>query len=120
MQKNNSKCLKVFLIFLWISLYSSNFLLPADIETIWLQGYRKSLKGGTIEGVLLLSPRTARTFARLAEVQGLVTEARGLVCYCLSKAIADAVAPLELAVRVPTYAREEDLLALLDSGAPSS
>lgn len=78
------------------------------------------LKSGTIGGVLLLSPRTARTFVRLAEAQGLVTEAKGLVCYCLSKAIAEAVAPLEFAVRVPTFAREEDLLALLDSGAPCS
>jgi uroporphyrinogen-III synthase len=78
------------------------------------------LKSGTIAGVLLLSPRTARTFVRLAAAQGLVTEARGLVCYCLSKAIAEAVTPLEFAVRVPTFAREEDLLALLDSGAPSS
>jgi len=78
------------------------------------------LKTGEIEGVLLLSPRTARTFARLAQGNGLVTEAKGLVCYCLSKAIAEAVEPLGFAVRVPTFAREEDLLALLDSGAPSS
>jgi uroporphyrinogen-III synthase len=76
------------------------------------------LKSGTIAGVLLLSPRTARTFVRLAKAQNL--EAKGVVCYCLSKAIAEAVAPLDFAVRVPNFAREEDLLALLDSGAPSS
>jgi len=75
------------------------------------------IKSGQIGGVLLLSPRTARTFARLAQTHGLATEAKGLVCYCLSKAVAEAVAPLGFAVRVPQFAREEDLLALLSSGA---
>ena len=78
------------------------------------------LRTGEISGVLLLSPRTARTFARLAQRHGLVTDTKSLVCYCLSPAIAEAVAPLGFAVRVPTYPREEDLLALLDSDAPSS
>jgi uroporphyrinogen-III synthase len=77
------------------------------------------LASGEISRVLLLSPRTARTFARLAQRQGLVTDAKGLVCYCLSKAIAEAVAPLDFVVRVPQHPREEDLLALLDSDAPS-
>ncbi len=76
-----------------------------------------ALKSGEIEGVLLLSPRTARTFARLAKRFGLATDAKGLVCYCLSKAVAEAVAPLGFAVRVPQYPREEDLLALLRSRA---
>jgi uroporphyrinogen-III synthase len=78
------------------------------------------LKSGTIAGVLLLSPRTARTFARLAQDRGLTEAAPGLVCYCLSKAVAEAVAPLGFEIRVPQHPREEDLLALLDSGAPSS
>lgn len=75
------------------------------------------LKSGEIDGVLLLSPRTARTFARLATAHGLDTDAKGLVCYCLSKAVAEAVAPLGFEVRVPQFAREEDLLALLNSSA---
>lgn len=79
-----------------------------------------ALESGAVTRVLLLSPRTARTFARLAQSQGLVTQAKGLVCYCLSKAIAEAVAPLGFAVRVPQHPREEDLLALLDSDASSS
>lgn len=75
------------------------------------------LKSGAFDGVLLLSPRTARTFARLATRYGLVTEAKGLVCYCLSKAIAETVAPLGFAVRMPQFAREEDLFAFLDESA---
>jgi uroporphyrinogen-III synthase len=78
------------------------------------------LAGGEISGVLLLSPRTARTFARLAQRHGVVTESKGLICYCLSKAIAEAVAPMGFTVRVPQHPREEDLLALLDSDASSS
>ena len=78
------------------------------------------LASGDISGVLLLSPRTAKTFAALAERQGVVTEAKGLVCYCLSEAVAEAVTPLGLEVRVPAHPREEELLALLDSAAPSS
>jgi len=78
------------------------------------------LASGSIAGVLLLSPRTAKTFATLAERQGAITEAKGPVCYCLSQAVAEAVAPLGLEVRVPVHPREEDLLALLDSGASSS
>jgi uroporphyrinogen-III synthase len=97
-----------------VVLYRSH---PVDTLT---QEVISELKSGAISGVLLLSPRTARTFARLAQAEGLVPEANGLVCYCLSKAIAEAVAPLGLPVRVPTYAREEDLLALLDSSASSS
>jgi len=97
-----------------VILYRSH---PVDTMT---QEVVSELKSGTISGVLLLSPRTARTFARLAQAEGLVTEAKRPVCYCLSKAIAEAVAPLGFAVRVPEFAREEDLLALLDSGASSS
>jgi uroporphyrinogen-III synthase len=78
------------------------------------------LAGGTIKDVLLMSPRTARIFARLAQSQGVVTNAKGLVCYCLSKAIAEPVIPLGFKVYVPAHPREEDLLALLDFGTPSS
>lgn len=78
------------------------------------------LASGAVDGVILLSPRTARTFATLAERQGVATRAKGPVCYCLSPAVAEAVTPLGLEVRVPAHPREEDILALLDSDASSS
>lgn len=77
----------------------------------------EQLKHGDIDGVLLMSPRTARAFARLIQRYGLVTQVKGLVCYCLSKAIAEAVVPLGVDARVPQFAREEDLIALVESGA---
>ena len=78
------------------------------------------LKAGKLDGVILMSPRTAKTFADLLARHGLVTQAKSLVCYCLSEAVAEAVAPLGFDVRVAPLPREEDVLALLDSGAASS
>jgi uroporphyrinogen-III synthase len=73
-----------------------------------------------LDGVVLMSPRTARTFAELVAKHGLVTQAKSLVCYCLSEAVAEAVAPLGCEVRVAARPREEDILALLDAETASS
>jgi uroporphyrinogen-III synthase len=78
------------------------------------------LKAGELDGVMLMSPRTAKTFAELAARHGLVTQAHGLVCYCLSEAVAEAVRPLGGKIRVAARPREEDVLALVDSEAASS
>jgi len=78
------------------------------------------LADGTIGAVILMSPRTAKTFAALVERHDVVSQAKSLVCYCLSQTVAEAVTPLGLKIRVPAYPREEDVLALLDSDAPSS
>jgi uroporphyrinogen-III synthase len=78
------------------------------------------LKAGELDGVMLMSPRTAKTFAELAARHGLVTQAHGLVCYCLSEAVAEAVRPLGGKIRVAARPREEDILALVDSEAASS
>jgi uroporphyrinogen-III synthase len=78
------------------------------------------LASGGLDGVILMSPRTAKTFAELAAGHGLVTQAQRLVCYCLSEAVAEAVRPLGGKIRVAARPREEDILALLDSEAASS
>ena len=78
------------------------------------------LRQGYIESVLLLSPRTARAFARLADEQDLKSGAKTPICYCLSRAVAAPIEPLGFTARVPEYPREEDLLALLEAYAPSS
>lgn len=75
---------------------------------------------GGLDGVILMSPRTAKTFAELVTRHGLVTQANGLVCYCLSEAVAEAVRPLGGTIRVAARPREEDILALVDSEAASS
>jgi uroporphyrinogen-III synthase len=78
------------------------------------------LKAGELDGAILLSPRTARTFAALIDKHGAVTQGRRLVCYCLSQAVAEVLAPLGFRVRVASKPREEDVLALVDSEAASS
>jgi uroporphyrinogen-III synthase len=75
---------------------------------------------GALDGVILMSPRTAKTFAQLVARHGLVTQASGLVCYCLSEAVAEAVRPLGGRIRVAARPREEEVLALVDSEAASS
>jgi hypothetical protein len=49
MKKHNFKWPKFFLFISLISFHSPIFLFQANSETNWLQGYHKSLKGGTIE-----------------------------------------------------------------------
>ena len=78
------------------------------------------IKDGRIDGVILMSPRTAKTFADLLARHGLVTQGKRLVCYCISKAVAEVLSPLGFHVRVASHPREEDVLALLDAEAASS
>jgi len=77
------------------------------------------LESGELDGVILMSPCTAKTFAELVARHGLVKQAKSLVCYCLSEAVAGAVRPLGAKVQVAARPREEDVLALLDSEAAS-
>jgi uroporphyrinogen-III synthase len=86
--------------------------LPAEVLAL--------LRSADLDGAILMSPRTARTFAELLGRHGVVTQAAQLVCYCLSQAVADALAPLSLRIRVAARPREEDVLALVDSEAASS
>jgi uroporphyrinogen-III synthase len=78
------------------------------------------LEAGKLDGAILMSPRTAETFALLIDKHGVVMQAKRLVCYCLSQAVAEVLAPHGFRVRVAAQPREEDVLALLDSEAASS
>ena len=49
-----------------------------------------ALKAGTLDGVLLFSPRTARLFVELARG---ATSLKALSAYCLSQAVREAAAP---------------------------
>ena len=74
---------------------------------------RSALRAGEIDGVLHFSPRSARIWARVAPV-----DAQGLVHYCLSQAVADALfegheEPAS-AVRVAARPNQDALIALID------
>jgi uroporphyrinogen-III synthase len=63
-------------------------LAPATIQAV---------TSGGLDGVLLFSPRTAKHFADLVAAAELAEPARRLQAWCLSQAVADALAPLPLA-----------------------
>ncbi len=86
--------------------------LPAHVVSL--------IERGRIDGVILLSPRTARTYLALLERHGAVTQGKRPVCYCLSEAVAEVLTPHGFRARVAAHKREEDVLALLDSEAASS
>jgi uroporphyrinogen-III synthase len=78
------------------------------------------LNADKLDGVILMSPRTAAIFAALAMRHDAVTQASQLDCYCLSAAVAQAVEPLKARAIVAAGPREEELLALIDTEAASS
>ena len=83
---------------------------PAERLT---SGALSALRSGEIDGVLHFSPRTARVWARLAP-----NDARDLVHFCLSQAVADALLE-ELdepagSIRVAERPNQDALMALID------
>ena len=72
---------------------------------------REAIETGSLDGVLLYSPRTARAFASLVRKSGLEGRVTGLAAYCLSEAVAGALSELPgLTVKI---AREPDQAALI-------
>ncbi len=71
------------------------------------------LKSGTLNGVLLFSPRTAALFVELATAAGLEEACRSLVATCLSQAVADKAKALPW--RDVVVASEPNQQSLLDA-----
>lgn len=84
------------------------------------EGVLSLLSAGKLDGVVLMSPRTAAIFAALVVRHDALTQASRLDCYCLSAAVAQAVEPLKARVIVAARPREEDILALISPEAASS
>jgi uroporphyrinogen-III synthase len=57
----------------------------------------ENLRDGTLDGVMLFSPRSAKTFASLVSDAGLATAAARLTAFCISAATGAALAPLSFA-----------------------
>jgi uroporphyrinogen-III synthase len=76
---------------------------------------------GEIDGVILMSPRTAAIYADLVRKHGLGAAVRTLPHFCLSAAVARRLEPLG---PVPTMVAEaprlEEVLALIDDSAAQS
>jgi uroporphyrinogen-III synthase len=90
-------------------------MLPAQAlseETI------EQLGMGEIEGVILMSPRTAAVYASLIRKHGLAATIRPLPHFCLSQAVARRLQPLDgVHVEIAEAPRLEELLALVEAAA---
>lgn len=73
-----------------------------------------ALSAAAIEGVLLFSPRTARTFAALVAAAKLEQACAGIDAFCISAATAAALAPLSFArVVVASVPNQTAMLSLI-------
>ncbi|MGI9409102.1 MAG: uroporphyrinogen-III synthase [Hyphomicrobiaceae bacterium] len=71
-----------------------------------------------VDGVILLSPRTAKTYVELAAAHQIERSARRMLHYCLSPAVARQLSPLQPeAVRISSRPNIAELLALTDPTA---
>jgi uroporphyrinogen-III synthase len=81
----------------------------------------EQLAMGEIEGVILMSPRTATIYASLMHKHGLTSVARRLTHFCLSDAIARRLQPLgAVPTEIAEAPRLEEVLALIDATAAKS
>ncbi|GGF30998.1 hypothetical protein GCM10011611_41390 [Aliidongia dinghuensis] len=97
--------------------YRRAVLYEAEPATALKAETRAALADGTLDGVLLFSPRTARQFAELVRASGLKTDR--LTAWCLSPAVAEALGPLPLrAVEVAPEPTQAALLSLIPKARP--
>src|SRR5262245_38345979 len=75
---------------------------------------RITLQEGTLDGVMLFSPRTAKTFATLTTEASLAQACSRIEAYCISAATAAALTPLTFArVAVAGGHNQDSILALI-------
>lgn len=87
--------------------------LPSDVTA--------TIRQGQFDGVVLMSPRTARVYAKLAGEAALTAEALGIVYFCLSEAVARELAALgSVRVAVARSPNSEEMLALIAREAADS
>ena len=81
----------------------------------------EQLATGEIEGVILMSPRTAGVYATLVRKHGLVATIRPLPHFCLSQAVARRLEPLgSVRLEIAEAPRLEEVLALVEEAAAQS
>jgi uroporphyrinogen-III synthase len=89
-------------------------LYDAVVEDSLPQAAAAALAGGRLDGALFYSPRTARTFATLVRGEGLEGALSAVTAYCLSRAVAEALAGLGFAeIRIAETPSQPALLRLL-------
>jgi uroporphyrinogen-III synthase len=81
----------------------------------------EALKDGSVNGVVFLSPRTAKTFTTLVRDAALSSALRTTTAYCLSDAVAASASESDVwrAVSVAPRPRADDLLELVFADKPT-
>ncbi|MCC7252747.1 uroporphyrinogen-III synthase [Hyphomicrobium sp.] len=80
-----------------------------------------AMRQGTLDGVVLMSPRTAKVYAKLVGAAALVAEARRMVHFCLSEAVGEELGPLgAVRIAVARSPHSEEMLALIAREASDS
>ncbi len=80
-----------------------------------------SMRNKRIDGVILLSPRTAQVYVDLVQLHSLAVACRDIVHFCISQATADRLAGLEgLPIRISPRPNLQDMLALIGAAAPNT
>lgn len=82
----------------------------------------EALRHGSLSGVALYSPRTARLFVDLVAAHDLVAACGGLRAYCLSAAVASRLAHLPFAARIVASRPDQPAMvaAILEDAAARS
>jgi uroporphyrinogen-III synthase len=76
---------------------------------------QEAMRGGAVELAFFFSPRTASSFVNLTEAASLGAACRGVTAFCLSQAVAAALAPLGWRdCRIAAVPSQTELLAALD------
>ncbi len=90
-------------------------LYEAQVAEALSPGLKGELAAGKIDLALFFSPRTARTFVNLLRGHGLDASCAGIAAYCLSRAVAEQLAPLPWGrLRVAARPDMASLMAALD------
>lgn len=93
-------------------------MLPA---TTFADNTVQQLAEGEIDGVILMSPRTAAIYVGLVRKHGLTRGVLAMPHFCLSAAVARRLEPLgPIPTRVADAPRLEEVLALIDDSAAQS
>ena len=78
-----------------------------------------ALRDGSLDGVLLFSPRSAKTFSTLVTEAKLTEQCGGLVAFCISAATAEALTPLTFArLAVAGTPNQDAILDLIPAPEP--
>ncbi len=101
--------------------YNRSVLYEARTLTELSPGLCDAFQANTLDGIVLFSPRTAKTLVRLIEKHGLAAQLSKVTVFCLSKAVAQKVEALDWKkVIIATIPQEDALIDTIFSTATQS